>query len=618
MRLVAVFLVVLAELVFVTAAATVLICGRLDLGPGFFIYSGGVLLALALATAVALPPRWAGRLATHGALICGAILFVFPFVWLVGTSFKYTEELGIYPPRWVPSVPPAVRQSPYVTTETCKPVAPPRRLSPERWLSLRPRLEQAFWEKARPLLGVLLTPELDAAATRAALFEGLWENLAPSLPDRAWDGTDEAICNTLLAKLDAERLDDVWLAVHRGVALRRPSLTDTERHELVLPAAADSEPDLGWRAGNAAVRLRTQPGSLTTETRPVCEVRYDLADSAAAVVTGEFPLPVPAEQLLSVTVPLRQDRSWHRLHVTLEVAGQRYENSEAVYLGAYRWGELTLKIRERDASDERRLGVWFLRRVEGQAVTELPADRFRLTLAVERAPRFVAGWRKYTQSYRNAWYADEHWPRYLLNSLFLVVLTVVGQILSCSMVAYAFARLRWPGRDALFMILLGTMMLPGQVTMIPVFLIFRSLGWYNTLKPLWVPAFLSSAFFVFMLRQFMRAIPATLEEAARIDGCSFFGTYWRIILPLQKPALAAVGIFTFMGTWNEFMGALIFVNDQRLYPLALGLFNFRAQYGGDYGMMMAASTLMVLPVVALFFLCQRYFIEGVTLTGMQN
>jgi len=613
------FLVVLTELALLCASAALFVHGRLDLGLGFWGYVGGVLVALALGVAIALPRRWAGHLVTHGALICGAVLFVFPFVWLVGTSFKYTEELGVYPPRWIPTVPPAVRRSPYVTDDLCKPVEPPKAMAVERWERLRPRLEEALWERSRAMLGPLLVAEVDSDSTRDALFTGLWENLAPSLTEDAWNGTDEAIARALLAKLDAERLDDVWLSLFRSVALRRPCLTDTDRQEHVLPAAPASERDLGWQPGNPAARLRTQPGSLTTETQPVCFVHYDLTAEPAALVTGEFPLPFAAERLLSVTIPLRQDRSWHRLRVIVDVGGQRYENVEPVYLGSYRWGELTLKLGDRDRTDERRLGVWFLAPAAADPVAPaLAADRFRLTLAIERAPRLVAGWRKYTQSYRNAWYADEHWPRYLANSLGLVLLNVLGQVLSCSLVAYAFARLRWPGRDALFLVLLGTMMLPGQVTMIPVFLIMKHLGWYNTLRPLWVPAFLSSAFFVFMLRQFMRSIPLTLEEAARIDGCSFFGTYWRIILPLQKPALAAVGIFTFMGTWNEFMGALIFVNDQRLYPLALGLFNFRAQYGGDFGMMMAASTMMILPVVALFFLCQRYFIEGVTLTGMQN
>ncbi|OQA84494.1 MAG: L-arabinose transport system permease protein AraQ [bacterium ADurb.Bin236] len=202
------------------------------------------------------------------------------------------------------------------------------------------------------------------------------------------------------------------------------------------------------------------------------------------------------------------------------------------------------------------------------------------------------------------------------NSLYLVVLNVLGQLFACSLVAYAFARLRFYGRDILFGILLATMMLPSQVTMIPVFLIFKSFGWYDTLKPLWVGSFFGSAFNIFLLRQFFMTIPQDLEDAAKIDGCSFFGTYWRILLPLVRPALATVAIFTFMGTWNEFMGPLIYIGSQSLTPLSLGLFMFRSEHGGEWGMMMAASTLMTLPVVVIFFFAQRYFIQGVTLTGM--
>ena len=197
-------------------------------------------------------------------------------------------------------------------------------------------------------------------------------------------------------------------------------------------------------------------------------------------------------------------------------------------------------------------------------------------------------------------------------------MSIIGQVLSCSLAAYAFARLHWPGRDVMFGLLLATMMLPGQVTMIPVFMIFRMLGWYNTLEALWVPSFFGSAFFIFMLRQFMRAIPTDLEDAAKIDGCGFLGIYWRIILPLTRPAIAAICVFTFMNTWNDFMGPLIYINDQRLYPLALGLFDFRSEHGSEFGMLMAASALMAIPVIVIFFAAQRYFIQGVTLTGMKS
>ena len=206
----------------------------------------------------------------------------------------------------------------------------------------------------------------------------------------------------------------------------------------------------------------------------------------------------------------------------------------------------------------------------------------------------------------------------MATSIFLVTLNLVGTLFSCSLVAYSFARLQWPGRGFCFALMLATLMIPGQVTMIPYFLIVRSMGWYNTLYPLWVGSFFAGAFNVFLLRQFMKGIPRDLEDAARIDGCGFWRVYWHIMLPLIKPTLAAIAIFTFMGTWNEFMGPLIYLTDQRLYPLALGLYAFNVSAGGSMAMMMAGSLLMTVPVIAIFFFAQKYFIQGITLTGMKG
>ena len=166
--------------------------------------------------------------------------------------------------------------------------------------------------------------------------------------------------------------------------------------------------------------------------------------------------------------------------------------------------------------------------------------------------------------------------------------------------------------------MMATMMIPPQVTMIPYFLIIKHLGWYNTLNPLWVVSFFGNAFSIFLLRQFMKGIPRDLEDAARIDGCNFMQVYWHVIMPLIKPTLACIAIFTFMGVWNDFMGPLIYLADQPLYPLSLGLYALNVQEGGNYGMMMAGSFLMTLPVIIIFFFAQKYFIQGVTLTGMKG
>jgi multiple sugar transport system permease protein len=204
----------------------------------------------------------------------------------------------------------------------------------------------------------------------------------------------------------------------------------------------------------------------------------------------------------------------------------------------------------------------------------------------------------------------------LRNTLFIALMCVIGTVLSSSLVAYGFARLRWPGRDWLFGILLATMMLPDAVTMLPRFLIFRSLHWVDTLYPLWVPSFFAGAFNVFLLRQFFMGIPKELEDAARIDGCSYFGTYWRVMMPQVKPALAAVTIMTFIGSWKDFLHPLIYISSPEKMPLSYLLQLYNSSHGGEPGMLMAATTLVVVPVIVLFFFTQRYFIEGVTLTGM--
>jgi multiple sugar transport system permease protein len=205
---------------------------------------------------------------------------------------------------------------------------------------------------------------------------------------------------------------------------------------------------------------------------------------------------------------------------------------------------------------------------------------------------------------------------YLRNTLILVVMTLIGTIMSSAFVGYGFSRLRFPGKNGLFAVLLSTMMLPGAVTMLPSFLIFRQLGWIDTLYPLWVPSFFASAFNVFLLRQFFLNIPMELEDAAKIDGCSYMRTFWQVMLPQIKPAIAVIAIWTFMGSWNNFMGPLIYISSPEHMPIAYALQLFQTDRGSEPGLTMAFATMSTVPVVLLFFFAQKYFIEGVQLTGL--
>lgn len=245
------------------------------------------------------------------------------------------------------------------------------------------------------------------------------------------------------------------------------------------------------------------------------------------------------------------------------------------------------------------------------------------------------------ENYPNAWnlvdaqtgramFSDDSWDffgltiqgvnftTYLVNTLFVSILACVGATLSSALVAFAFARLRFPGREFLWYICLATMMVPAQVTMIPQFVFFKTLGWYDTFWPLIIPAWLGGgAFNIFLMRQFFMTIPYEMDEAAKIDGCSNFGVFWRILLPLCKPALTTVTVFAFVYNWNDFLNPLIYLDSNNKKTLAIGLTNFVSLYGQDYHLLMAASLIITIPIALMFLVGQRYFIQGIATTGLK-
>jgi multiple sugar transport system permease protein len=207
---------------------------------------------------------------------------------------------------------------------------------------------------------------------------------------------------------------------------------------------------------------------------------------------------------------------------------------------------------------------------------------------------------------------------YLRNTLFLCFATVIGAVLSSAIIAYGFSQIKFKGRDFLFLLMISSMALPAQVTMIPKFYIFAKLGWYNTYLPLIVPMFLGVPFFVFLITMFYKTIPAELVEAARIDGCSEWRILFTIFIPLSIPVLATCSLFQFMWQWNDFFSPLLYINDPQKYPLAYGLQQFLCSYGSRWTYLMAASTVFTLPIIFLFALTQKTFIQGVATTGIKG
>jgi ABC-type glycerol-3-phosphate transport system permease component len=206
---------------------------------------------------------------------------------------------------------------------------------------------------------------------------------------------------------------------------------------------------------------------------------------------------------------------------------------------------------------------------------------------------------------------------FLKNTVFITVASLVGELLTASLVAYGFARLRFPGRNLLFGLMLSTLMLPYFVVMIPLFVLYRNLGWVNTFYPLIVPAYFGgSALYIFLLRQYYMTLPIELDEVARIDGAGYFRTWWSILLPLTGPALATVAILSLVFHWNDFTGPLIFLNSQDKFTLSLGIRLFRDQYQVHFNLTMAYSTMMTIPIVLVFFIFQKHFVRGIAMTGL--
>lgn len=265
------------------------------------------------------------------------------------------------------------------------------------------------------------------------------------------------------------------------------------------------------------------------------------------------------------------------------------------------------------------LAVSFLLPFYWMASSALKNDSQVYTVPPVWIPR-PAHWNNFS----DAW-LQYNFNLYMANTVIRYALpATLGVTLSSAIVAYGFARLRWAGRDLLFFVCLTTMMVPFQVTMVPLFITFRRLGWLNSYLPLVVPGFLGAPYFIFMLRQFFLTIPEELSDAARIDGAGEFGILFRIVLPLARPALTVVALFQFMSAWNDYLGPLIYINRDHLYPLALGIQRLRTMLAGvgiapmAYSYLMAVSTVATVPILIGFFFTQRTFIEGISLTGIKG
>ena len=541
----------------------------------------------------------------HVTLLAGVGIFLFPFLWMIGMSMKTDEEAAST--RLFPEVPTFVKNSPFVRPIDA--MAKPDAATLAEWTDAQPLLLQASKnaiDKAPLPAGARF---VDADALRDAAASTLLSATVQKIDNRYWE---KPPAETAAAFKPLLTPDEITAAF--DYQLSRLELRGLQLHtyDADIFNLCPVDKLATWTVESGPAELLPSPAGA------ILRYHFSSASDSPVVLRYTFPFPCTKDQLHKLIVSMKMDNSLHRLDATLDVGGEHWASADTTYLAQFRAASVTFQPLGFDDSTYQPK-KWITFASTGTNAGDLKGQpaTFRLTLRPSSTARAIFG--KATRNYLRAFDSVPFW-RYVFNSVILVGLQMLGALFSTTFVAYAFARLNWPGRSIAFAILLSTMMLPGQVTMIPSFMIWKSIGWYDTLNPLWIGAWFGNAFFIFLMVQFMRTIPKELEEAARLDGLNSIQTWYYIILPLVKPTLAAIAIMVFMGAWNEFMGPLIMLRDQARFPLSLGLFGMKVASleTADWTLVMAGNMLMTLPVIAIFFLFQRYFIEGVTVSGMKG
>jgi ABC-type glycerol-3-phosphate transport system permease component len=552
--------------------------------------------------------RWvAERGWAHVLLLTGIAAFLYPFLWMVFTTMKTDEELAAR--EILPEFPHFIAKSPYVRDADA--LERPDGIDGVAWRAIEPRLLEQAEGAAR-----------SAAHAEVPVDQGRWIHAAAltlsqqainKLARTAWQGDGQDALTQAKSLWTADAIATAFADRLARFELQGLQFTTTDARIAVLARPAEM-----------ATRFRVESGNATlVQTADGARVDYDVSDRAPIVLACDFELPqdMTFADCHKLIVSLRTDNSWHRIGAEVSPGpGTIFRSTCSTALAMNRQSTINFQPPGFDDTTFKPRDWVPLVREDAPLGDSPPSHqqaKATVRLRLDPSSTARAWWEKLTRNYQRAFDYVPFWT-YVGNSVLLVALIVVGSLFSSAFVAYAFARLRWPGRGVALIVLLATMMLPSQVTMVPAFMVFRELGWYNTLNPLWIGAWLGNAFFIFLMIQHLKTIPKELEEAARIDGLNALQTWWYIIVPQLKPTLAAIAIMSFLGAWNEFMGPLIYLRDQAKFPLSLGLFGMRIEQGGDFGMMMAGNLLMTLPAILVFFCFQRYFIQGMTVSGMKG
>lgn len=553
--------------------------------------------------------KWIGYLLLVAAAFCTMI----PLLWLLTSSFKTANEIFAIPIQWFPKLPPRITSSPYVVGDAYPEIKKPIEVDAETWKTLQPELERAIWDDIQEYIAANagLANYVPSVKLQTEMVEGLWQQLVASLPSDVWIGTTASIIDEVHRAIIPESIDTIWGSVYREVAIGKLQIEDIDFNRTLIESVDFIN---GWKADSDTLKHLRE----SADAQTVASLSYAFRYENSVHMTATISSPIPIDQIRRLTLPVRGDASYHRLSLAVSVNGITYEPTQPFVLDSALWKNAVWRLH--GISGELESSYIPMRQTAvpkpngtSQQVAE---NTLSLHLTIHRPAYLTIAWDKLTSNYRNLWKTVPY-NRYFINSVFIATGSTLLTLFFCSLGGYAFAKYQFRCQKILFGILLASMMVPFQVLLVPLFGLMYDIGWLNSYKAIVIP-FSVGAFGVFLMRQFIVTIPSELIDAARIDGCSEFGIYYRIVLPIIKPALGALTIYSFLGSWNGYLWPLIILRDEAKYTLPIGLANLFGIYRQDYGMLMAGTLLSLMPIVILFLAMQREFVQGITLGSVKE
>ena len=553
-------------------------------------------------------------------LVAAAFCTMIPMLWLITSSFKTANEIFAVPIEWFPNLPPRVAASPYIVEDAYPKIERPMAVDEAGWKALQLQLTQIIWAEAQAHISAnaKLSNYVSSEELQTEIIEGLWQQLVAGLPDEVWNGTTDSVTAAVRDAIIPEAVDTIWGSVYREVAVGTLQIEDLDFNRTPIEV-------VNWEA-ETGTRIRT-----SDDLQTAASLSYNFQGSNTVRMAAMVFSPIPIERIRRITLPVRGDASYHRLSLTVSVPnsgtsasstnnGVTYQPTRSFVLGSALWTDAVWRLH--GIPGELESSHITMQKVEAGLVPAQSTmdagngSQLFLQLTIHQPTYLSIVWDKFTSNYRNLWKTVPY-SRYFVNSVFIATASTLLTLFFCSLGGYAFAKYQFRGQKILFGILLASMMVPFQVLLVPLFGLMYDIGWLNSYKAIIIP-FSVGAFGVFLMRQFIVTIPSELLDAARIDGCSEFGIYYRVVLPIIKPALGALTIYSFLGSWNGYLWPLIILRDEVKYTLPIGLANLVGIYRQDYGMLMAGTLLSLMPIVILFLAMQREFVQGITLGSVKE